>query len=503
MRRVAIILLLTAACVRAEDPTLPMIRSFAGAFVHGSEHDYYVESELRLPLLQTNQFMLAYDYQEATPFVRYKGEPQAEVLARQQQGELRIAVSDAIQLIGIAGYWSTYHEDTPGFLAAYAVGGGIGSPLPRDGERFQWAVTGGALLSTSGTGDNWWLDVNGSWRVVTFAQDQYRDTPFRASLMLVGDVEFANENERLQPHSMMGPALQIMTAYGNRAQLQMLWYYNSDNRFYGQDESAFLFGLNIVSTLQTNFTARSPLERKAGWLPLIWGAYELGYSTSRTISRFEMNVELIDFAIAEQLFTGVVSYQSRQEYQLGDYDNIAYTVSLGVQTPVGLASIASHDDPLIAGVDFLHRSDHALNPSASRVPLGTTEDHGSHNILPRLRLQTTGWDAPYRDPHIYGRHTAWLNVFDWRICAGYDINDDRERGPFAGQLGLNWDIATVEGYVLYARGLGSVGNECPDWLAECGIRRPAGKIFVRYDNYGMTHNIARGETFVLGIGVNL
>lgn len=503
MRRAAIILFLAGASVWAEDPTEPMIRSFAGAFVHGSEHNYYVESELRLPLVQSGPFMLAYDYQESTPFVRYQGNPQAEILARRQQGELRVAVSETIQLIGIGGYRSSYREDTPGFLGAYAVGGGVGSPLSSDGERFQWAVTGGALLSTMGTSDNWWLDVHGSWRAVTFAQDQYRDTPFRASLMLVANSQFANDGDQLQPHSMLGPAVQLLTAYGNRAQLQLLWYYNEDNRFYGKDESAFLFGLTVVSTLQTNFIARSPIERDRGWLPLIWGTYELGYSTSRTISRFEMDVELVDFAIAAQPFTSTVWYESRQEYRQGDYDNIAYAVVLGVQTPVGLASIVSHDDPLIAGVDFLHRSDHALNPSRTRVPPGTIQDHGNFNVLPLLRLQTTGWDAPYRDPHIYDRRTAWLNIFDWRVAAGYDINNNRDRGVFAGQLGLNWDIATVQGHVLYARGLGSVGNESPDWLAECGLRRPSGRIFVRYDSYGMNHNIARGETFIFGIGVNL
>jgi len=302
---------------------------------------------------------------------------------------------------------------------------------------------------------------------------------------------------------MLGPALQLMTAYGNRAQLQLLWYYNDSNKFYGNNESAFLFGMNIVSTLQTNFTARSPIERTAGWLPLIWGVYELGYSTAETISRFEMNVELIDFAIADHLFTGAVRYESREEYQQGDFDNIAYTVALGVQTPVGLASIASHDDPLIAGMDYLHQSDHALNPSPSRVPPGTIQEHGNFNILPLLRLQTTGWDAPYRDPHIYDRRTDWLNIFDWRMAAGYDISDNRGRGRFAGQIGLNWDIATVQGHVLYARGIGSVGNESPDWLAECGVRRPLGRIFVRYDSYGMNHNIARGDTFVVGVGMNL
>jgi hypothetical protein len=503
MRYWFIILSLAAAVGRAEAPTLPTFRTFAGAFVRGSDHDYFVESALRLPLVQTGIIAVAYTYQESTPFVRYNGSPQAEILARQQEGEVRVALNETIQLIGVGGYRSSYREDTPGFLAAYAVGGGVGSPLPNDGKPFGWSLTGGALLSTTGTRDNWWLDVQSSWRVFTFAQEQYRDTPFRAALVLVADAEFANKNDRLQPHSMLGPAVEILTAYGNRAQLQLLWYYNSHNEFFGNNENAFLFGLNVSSSLQTNFVARSPLDRTGGWLPLVWGAYELGYSTAETISRFEMNVELVDLAIQEHLFTGVIHYDSREEYQQGDYDNIAYSVSVGIQTPIGLASIASHDDPLMARVDFLHRSDHALNPSPSRVPPGTIQDHGSLNVLPLLTLQTTGWDLPYRDPHIYDRHTMWLNIFDWAVSAGLDVSNNRDRGKFAGQLGLNWDIATVQGNVIYARGIGSTGNETPDWLVEGGIRRPAGKVFVRYDSYGMNGNISPGVVFVFGVGMNL
>jgi hypothetical protein len=503
MKRWTVMLFLAAASCWAEDPTLPTFRTFAGAFAHGSDHDYFVESSLRLPLVQTGIVAVAYTYQESTPFVRYKGSPQAEVLARQQEGEVRVALNDSIQLIGVGGYRSTYWEDTPGFLSAYAVGGGIGSPLPSDGKPFGWTLTGGALLSTTGTRDNWWVNAQASWRLWTFVQDQYRDTPFRAALVFVADAEFDNENERLQPLSRLGPALEILTAFGNRAQLQGLWYYNSNNEFFGNEENAFLFGLNVSSSLQTNFAARSPLDRSAGWLPLVWGGYELGYSTAETISRFEMNVELIDFTVADHLFTGKIWYESREEFQHGDYDNIAYSVTLGLRTPIGLASILSHDDPLIAGADFLHRSDHALNPSSGRVPPGTLQDHGSLNVLPLFSLQTTGWDLPYRDRHIYDRHTMWLNVFDWCVSAGYDMNDNRNRGVFAGQLGLNWDIATVQGNVIYARGIGTTGNETPDWLVEGGVRRPAGKIFIRYDSYGMNSDIARGDVFVFGVGVNL
>src|SRR5437867_3846520 len=125
MKRAAIILLLAAASVRAEDPTRPTFRSFAGVFVGGSDHDYYVDSELRLPLVQLAPVTADYRYRETTPFIRDLQGPQAEVLARRQEGELRLAITDHIQLIGIGGYRSAYREDTPGYQAAYAIGGGL------------------------------------------------------------------------------------------------------------------------------------------------------------------------------------------------------------------------------------------------------------------------------------------------------------------------------------------------------------------------------------------
>jgi hypothetical protein len=70
-------------------------------------------------------------------------------------------------------------------------------------------------------------------------------------------------------------------------------------------------------------------------------------------------------------------------------------------------------------------------------------------------------------------------------------------------LGLNWDIATVQGNVIYARGIASTGNETPDWLVEGGVRRPAGRIFVRYDSYGMNGDISPGVVFVVGVGMSL
>jgi hypothetical protein len=135
--------------------------------------------------------------------------------------------------------------------------------------------------------------------------------------------------------------------------------------------------------------------------------------------------------------------------------------------------------------------------------VGPLIPNGSINILPRVRLQTRGWDMPYRDPHMYDRKNEWLNYFDWRLTAGHTANSTRPVGLFSGQVGLNWDIATVQGYVAYAEGVGSIGDETPTWRGEFGVRRPAIKLFGRAESYGISRQIARGEIFVLGVGVNL
>ena len=307
--------------------------------------------------------------------------------------------------------------------------------------------------------------------------------------------------------------LQLLSANGNFLDISLAWYRNDSHPFLGYDEEGLLAGFNITSGPEQTYPVDVAAQRASGWMPLVWGAYDTGFSTYKRIARFEMNVEVADFHIAGSRFTGFVNYESRQEHRDGDYDNIAYTVSFGPQTEIGLASPLSHGEPLIAGLDFLHRSDHSLNPDADRVQsegefvnidgVPTKEvPHASLNAV-RLRLQTPGWNLPYRNPRIYDRQTAWLNIVDWRITSGASFGSSRRRGLYLGQIAANWDIVTLNGYVAYARGLGSIGNETPDWQAELGVRRPAGYVFTRYESLHMRVNLARGDTLVVGLGFNL
>jgi hypothetical protein len=235
----------------------------------------------------------------------------------------------------------------------------------------------------------------------------------------------------------------------------------------------------------------------------VWGQYDVGYGGDRTIQKTELNAEIHDALVFNHPITAVLWYESRQEYRPGDFDNVSYSISFGAQTRIGLASFLSQGKPLIAGVEYLHRSAHALAPAASRVPPPEVLPHDSLNLGPRFRLQTLGWDLPYRDPERYKADAEWLNDFDWRITLGYDFYHSRDRSPPSGQLGLNWDVASIRGCALYARGIGSIGNETPDWQFEAGVRRRAGKLFFRYERYGLESQLSRGNTAVVGIGLTL
>ena len=506
----ALVLSLGASPLFAEDQSLPTFGSFAGAFLASHNHNFFVESELQLPIVREGPLGVYYLHQESTPFLNIPNGPQAELLYEREQGQLDFVVNPNLRLILVGGYDALYLEDRTGFFRAYTVGGGLGSALQPGTQRLRWYALGGGYTGRHDLTSDWWTDLYGSCRLYEFLYDQYLGSDYRASVNVAGRVESSNDGERFRALYRVGPELELLTANGNHANLVLDWYHNDSNPFYGAHENGLLIGLNVVSSRNDQYVFDARDEREPGWLPLVWGDYDVAFGGNVRTERFSINAEVVDFDIATQRITWFIWYESHQEYRTGDFDNMNYSVTLGLQTPVGLESPLSQGQPLVAAVDFLHRSDHSLDPSAARVaadgepsPVGPLVPKGSVNILPRLRLQTRGWDLPYRDPHMYDRQTAWLNYFDWRGTAGLTATSSRERGRFSGQLGMNWDIATVQGYVAYVQGVGSVGNESPDWRGEFGVRRPAIKVFGRAESYGVTHRIARGDIFVLGIGVNL
>lgn len=501
---------LAATALLADDPPQPRFQSLAGAFLVAEDHNYYVETEFWLPLWYEGPVALTYHHHDATPFLDLEDGIQAELHYERNELELELRATDWLHVVAVGGYRIARREDLAGRFSAYTWGGGFASPPAIDGDRWRWRALAGGFFDRRDLTADWWTDLYGTWRAFYFVTDHYLGSAFRASLNLSLHVESANNGGHHRAVYKGGPEIRFVTANGNRAQLELHWFQNDDNPFYGRDESGLLVALNLVSAREDDYLWHARQTRQPGWFPMIWGGYDVAAGHDRHVTRFEMNVEVMDVAVADRLVTFFIWYETHQEQRPGDFDNISYSVTLGFQSPVGLESVLSQGTPLVAGIDFLHRSDHVLNPDADRVAavgepteLGPMILNGSINILPRFRLQTIGWDLPYRDPTMYERRTAWLNFVDWRLTAGYTASSTRSREPVAGQVGLNWDAATLQGFVVYLRGLASLGDESPDWQAELGVRRPVGKVFARVERYGINRHIARGDIWAVGVGVNL
>jgi hypothetical protein len=125
----------------------------------------------------------------------------------------------------------------------------------------------------------------------------------------------------------------------------------------------------------------------------------------------------------------------------------------------------------------------------------------------RVRVQSLGWEEPYRYKEHFDEITRWLGVLDWRVTAGFAEQNSRRRskaaGGFACQVAANVDIATVRGVVAYAQGAYSIQQETPEYYAEVGLKRPTFRVFWRAEDFAAIATASRGGVFYLGFGVNL
>lgn len=504
MRRTIIALGFGCFCIvlglRAENPAQPVIQSMIGGYVFDTSHSYVAESQIRLPMLRLDPLSVSYRHYEITPVLREGS--QTQLMYSREELEAEFSLNEHLRLMGAGGYRRTALQDRAGFLSAYAFGVGLGSSLRPEPSRLEWSAMAGGFAGRESLEADWWADLHLAWRAYEFGEGRMLETTFRPMLGLALDVESANDGGRFHAVYKLGPVLEILTANGNRARFQARWVANDGNPFFEKRHSGMLVGVEVNASLDKDKLYDMRDQRPLGWLPVVWGHYDVGYGGSRSIQRTELNAEVHDILVKQHPVTAVLFYESRQELRTGDFDNTSYTISFGGQTRVGLESLFSQGQPLVLGAEYLHRSAHALSPDADRVPPPEVVPHSSLNLL-RLRLQTLGWDLPYRDPSIYQAKTAWLNRFDWRFTLGHDLHHSRNRSNPAAQIGLNWDAATIQGCVIYARGLGSIGNETPDWLAEIGVRRKAGRLFLRHERYGLERDLARGNTLVVGVGFAL
>jgi len=483
----------------AQEESRPTLQAMiAGLFF--DDHSYMAESSVRLPMLHESGFGVSYYQHEMTPILREGA--QTQLLTTWNGVEAAYATDFGLRVIGIGGFHRTANQDRPGSLQTWELGLGLGS-LPNSApQRFEWSVTLGGYAAAQRLDADWWANLSLTWRTFDLPQRPFLETGVKPFIGLGADVESANDGAEFHALYRVGPIMELVSGNGNIARFRAQWYANDGNPFYETRFSSLLVGVEVSTSLDVTNLFDMRDQRRPGWLPVVWGEYDAGVGVGSHLQTTELTAEIHDIRLGERIITPIIWYESRQDYRDDDYDNVSYTVSLGMQTVTGWPSLLTQSDPIVLGVDYLHRSAHALAPDESRVPAGTVLPHDSVNLV-RVRAQSQGWDLPYRDPTIYSGDTRWLNHFDWRVTLGYDFYHSRDRGNPAMQFGLNWDAATLRGCVAYARGVVSVANETPDWRIEAGVRHRPWKLFLRWEDYGLESQIAEGPLAVVGLGIVL
>ena len=159
-----------------EDKPPLVFRTFAGAFFNSSLHNYYVDTELTLPLARYDGLSVDYHYRESTPFLDLIG-PQAEVLFARFEVEASLKLSPSVRLIALTGHHQSTTEDRHGFVGAEVVGLGLASRPGTVGDWLEWRAVAGAFVDRDGLNADWWTDLHASWRLWNFPTQDTPDRP--------------------------------------------------------------------------------------------------------------------------------------------------------------------------------------------------------------------------------------------------------------------------------------------------------------------------------------
>ncbi len=145
------LLIMVLSCVglqvHAEDQTQPTIDAMIGGFLFSSDHSYVAESRVILPILRLEPLTLSYRHYQITPVLKQGS--QTQLLYSRNELEADWTLGEHLRLITIGGYRNTSFEDRAGSLGAYALGGGLGSPLRRELPRLEWSAVAGGYLARS------------------------------------------------------------------------------------------------------------------------------------------------------------------------------------------------------------------------------------------------------------------------------------------------------------------------------------------------------------------
>ncbi|MBV9463534.1 MAG: hypothetical protein JO317_04835, partial [Verrucomicrobiae bacterium] len=335
----------------------------------------------------------------------------------------------------------------------------------------------------------------------------------RPSLLLELEEESTNDGaHRAGYYVEGGPTIEMMSMNGNRFSVFFHGVKNSGDEFRMSNDEGVFAGVKATTFQDTPQPNHYDWDFEgARWIPRMRAVNELCGSFDGSLNKIEFRLDAFEWKTFDQIWTVYTDYEHRQNW-LSNFDNTSYSVNPGLKTyiePNEWLAVLTDGQHLVPFVEYSHRSDHALDP---KDPLRfTSANTTGHGYLRRQSIdnfqggfQTLGWNNPNYRAEKYQKVSSFVNQFDWRLTAGYAVNEPRQRDQPPASAGLNWDIASIEGFVVYAQGIVGIGEANPDYIAELGVKRPGGNVFLRYESYGLPARLeGRQHPLYAGIGMQL
>ena len=495
------------------DPVIEEVGRFdlGGAYaLFGDTYQFSVESQAQIGLRIDRDWLLLYRHRDWTPFVNGDqfGRIQPDILTLSDELRLYRALSQR-WAVGLAlRNTEAYAIDRPGGSSLAAVG-----PAIRYNDRIgAYALRAEVDLSPVVDGDGP-ADGDLVWQT-RFQVERPLSKVWpvfwnvdQAALRLAVDAE-GIAGAPSDPFTLrVGPELVFPTRQGNDLSLFAHYWTNQNHPFAAtQDEDATLLGIAVSSPAWGDSLDTSTQVGKLQGAPSIGGRYDLGFSSDFWLSQFDLYGDAFTFEAFTRPWSFVIDYSHRRKLGFADEDpqNTAYWVMVGLETPLPWAPTGV---PVIAGLDFTHRSDHALDVPKQQIlapgaPLDPNVDRIQStdiNVFPRLRLETADYSDPVPHADLL-RKRGWIGHLAWQVSGGWDFEQVDESEPFSGRVALRSDLIGLGAYLLYLEGAAGSGSETPEWSVESGLRGSRHRAFVRFEDWGIPSRLGGEQVGMIGAG---
>jgi hypothetical protein len=480
-----------------------------GAYAIGDTYQFTVESQAQFGLRIDRDWLFLYRHQDWTPFVNGDqfGRIQPDILTLTDEARLYRALSPQLALGIAARNAESFKIDRPGSSSLTAVGPAFRwqSMAGHYSFRAEGDISPIANGDGRADGDYIWqlsLQVDRPMSKVWPIFWNVDHTLLRLSAEAQGIAGTADGD----PYSLrIGPEIVFPTRQGNDLRLFTQYWSNQDNPLSApSEEDAALVGIAVSSRAWDPESSENLDTSRLNGVPSISGRYDLGISSDFWMSRFDLYGDAFSFEAFDHPWTLIVDYTHRRKLGIEDEDlqNSGYWVSVGLETPLPWR-IA--DQIMLAGLDFSHRSDHALDftPERQRDDVVAYDRKSGRvlstdmNVFPRFRLESRDWGNPV-PPRELLQKRGWVGSFDWRLCGGWDFEAVDDGDLFSSFIGARSDLLGLGSYLLYVEGAAGAGSETPDWSAESGFRGRRHRIFARYEDWGIPSRLGGEEVGLLG-----